>query len=169
MKTAYNFQISAIRQDWQHRNVSSQASICEISFRIVNFVSAVKRSRGTNAEAIRSTALDIDADLQAWRAALLPKWKYSTVDTPEAAVGTCFDGKRHVYPSHWVAEAWNGWRVLRILINQILFQNEGGLDIPNAQKPLTLIRRLSADICVSASSFAGTPRKLPIYRRPLQN
>lgn len=161
VKTAYNFQASAIRQHWQRHNVSSQASICEISFRIVNFVSAVKGGQATDPEAIRSIASEIDADLRAWRAALPPKWRYDTVGTPEAAIGTCFDRKRHVYPSLWIAEAWNGWRVLRILINQILLQNGKCSNIPDGQKPFTLIRQLSTDICISASSFAGTPREPP--------
>ncbi|KIX07330.1 uncharacterized protein Z518_01983 [Rhinocladiella mackenziei CBS 650.93] len=167
VQTTYDFQTSAIRQQWQHRRVASPGSICEISFRMVNLRAAFKNGEVTDPQVIRKTALEIDGDLEVWRAGVPPNWRYTTIDAPGAGVDTCFDGKSHVYPTPWIADAWNNWRILRILVNQIIVQNEVRSSVPeNAQKSiaLSIIRQSSADICISTSSFIGTPRKFPPVR-----
>ena len=161
VQTAYNFETSAIRQ---HRNVSSPGSICEISFRIVNLRAALRNGEVTDPQVIRETALEIDGDLETWRAGVPRNWRYATIDANEAPVGTCFDGKRHVYPNLWIVDVWNNWRTLRILVNQIIVQNELRSSVPdNAQKSiaLSIIHHFSTELCISTASFTGTPRRSP--------
>ena len=164
VQTAYNFETSAIRQQWQHRNVASPGSICEISFRIVNLQAAFRNGEVTDPQVIRETALEIDGDLETWRAGVPRNWRYATIDATEAPVATYFDGKRHVYPNLWIADVWNNWRTLRILVNQIIVQNELRSSVPdNAQKSiaLSIIHQFSTELCISTASFTGTPRRSP--------
>jgi hypothetical protein len=72
---------------------------------MVNLRAAVKNGEVTDPQVICETALEIDGDLETWRAGVPLNWRYATIDGPEAAVGTCFDGKSHVYPNLWIAEA----------------------------------------------------------------
>jgi hypothetical protein len=173
VQTTYNFQTSAIRQQWQHRNIASPGSICEISFRMVNLRAAFQNGEVTDPQVIREAALDIDSDLETWRAGVPLNWRYATIDATEAPVGTCFDGKRHVYPSLWIAEVWNSWRTLRILVNQIIVQNELRSSVPgNAQKSiaLSIIHQFSTELCISTTSFMDTPRRsLSSAQTPVHN
>jgi len=169
MQMSHNFETSATRQQWQHRDVTSPGvtspgSTLEIVFRLVNFRAALKNGEITDPQVIRETALKIDGDLETWRAGVPPNWRYATINAPEAAVGTCFDGKSHVYPNPWIAEFWNHWRTLRILVNQIIVQNEVCSSVPdNAQKStaLSIIHQLSTDLCISSPALMNTPRKSP--------
>ena len=157
VRATYTFQTSIVRQQWQHRKIASRGSICEISFRVINLRAAFGNGEITDPQAIRRTALEIDTDLETWSAGAPPNWRYSANN-----VDTCFGGKCHVYPNLWVAQAWNNWRSLRIVINQIIMQNEFRSSAPdNEQKSISLsiIRQFSTDLCISASNFAGTPRK----------
>jgi hypothetical protein len=162
VQTTYNFEASAIRQQWRHRNIASPGSISEISFRIVNLRAALQNGEVTDPRVIREIALEIDGDLETWRAGVPLNWRYATIDATEALVGTCFDGKRHVYPSLWIADVWNNWRALRILVNQIIVQNELRSSVPdNVQKSvaLSIIHQFSTELCISTTSFTGTPRR----------
>jgi len=162
VRATYIFQTSTIRQQWQHRSIASRGSICEISFRVVNLRAAFENGEITDPRVIRETALEIDADLETWRAGAPTKWRYSTNLVTDALVGTCFEGKCHVYPNFWVAHVWNNWRTLRILVNQIIVQNELRSSAPdNAQKSIaiSIIRQFSTELCTSTSSFIGTSRK----------
>ena len=162
VQSTYNFQSSTIRQQWRHHNLVSPASICEISFRIVNLRAAFKNGEITDPHVIRDIALEIDSDLDTWRAGLPQNWEYATNDATEAPAGTFFDNKCHVYPNLWIAEVWNNWRTLRILVNQIVVQNEFRSSMPdNGQKSLSIIiiQQLSTELCISTASFTGNPRK----------
>lgn len=97
----------------------------------------------------------------------MPKeWEYTTVDS-----STNFGGVTHMYPNLWVAEAWKNWRIMRILVNQMIVENEAISGKPNDEaisQPLSIICQLSTELCISCFSFMGTPRKLPsLDRQPL--
>jgi hypothetical protein len=167
VQSTYNFESSAIRKQWQRRNVASPASVSEICFRIINLRAAVKDGDMTDPELIRQTALEIDGDLETWRAGVPVNWKYTVTslaatDT-DTDTDTCFDGKTHVYPNLWIAEAWINWRILRILVSQIVVQTEGLRLASSSRMPSEathVIQHLSTDICISVSSFTGTSRKV---------
>ena len=160
VRTTYNFETSGIRQQWKRRNIASPASICALSFRIVNLRAAFKTGEMTDQQLIRETALDIDSDLETWKAGVPISWRHATIDDPNTDPATCFEGKRHVYPNLWIAEAWNNWRSLRILVNQIILQNELRTDMSGiAERAVEMIRHFSAELCISISSFTNSPRK----------
>ena len=161
VQTAYNFETSAIKQQWRHRNVASLGSISEISFRLVNLWAAFN---GKNAapHVIRETALEIDGDLETWRSGVYLNWRYAITDASEAVADICFEGRTHVYPNLWVAESWNNWRELRILVNQIIVENEIRSSAPDAEQKaiaLSVIHQMSIELCHSIPSFKDTPRK----------
>lgn len=156
-----DFQTSIIRQQWQRSNVASRGSVCQISFRIVNLGAVFANGEITDLGVIRDMALEIDRDLEAWREGAPSGWAYTRIDASEATPGTFFDTHIHVYPSLWIAEAWNNWRALRIVVNKIIHQCEACSDAPRDARqsaPLSIIQELSTDMCISISSFMGTPR-----------
>lgn len=162
LQTSQNFKISSIRRDWHKEKVASSGSISEISFRIVNFKAAIQNGHVTDPDTILQQANQIDEKLVAWKATASHSWMYGTVDSARTPGVPYFEGKCHVYPNLWVAEIWNNWRALRILVNQIILYHIPlthsiySLKRANAQ---STILTLSTEICISTSSFARTPRK----------
>lgn len=157
-----DFQDSTIRQQWQRSNVASRGSVCQISFRIVNLGAVFANREITDLDVICDMALEIDRDLEAWREGAPSGWAYTRIDASETNPGTFFDTHIHVYPSLWIAEAWNNWRALRIVVNKIIYQCEACSDAPRDARQsaaLSIIQELSTDMCISISSFMGTPRQ----------
>ncbi|KAH7176826.1 hypothetical protein EDB81DRAFT_50387 [Dactylonectria macrodidyma] len=167
VRATCQFQTSIIRQQWQRNNVASQASMCEISFRIINLAAAFAKREITDIPTVQSKALDIDNDLQAWKARAPSMWGYTAIDASDAVNGAFFDTNVHVYPNLWIAETMNNWRVVRILISKLIIQAEDCSDSPDMKKKaayLSTITKLSTDICISVSSFTGTPRIISLIR-----
>ncbi|KAH7127838.1 hypothetical protein B0J13DRAFT_564610 [Dactylonectria estremocensis] len=167
VRATCQFQTSIIRQQWQRNNVASQASMCEISFRIINLAAAFANREITDVRIVQSKALDIDNDLQAWKARAPSMWGYTAIDASDAVNGAFFDTNVHVYPNLWIAETMNNWRVVRILISKLIIQAEDCSDAPDVKKKaayLSTITKLSTDICISVSSFTGTPRIISLIR-----
>ncbi|KAK5221307.1 hypothetical protein LTR99_006868 [Exophiala xenobiotica] len=162
VQATYYFQLGTVRQHWRKIDVASPASITEISFRVVNLRAALRTGAITDLEAIRTFAMDIDDDLETWRTGLAPSWRYSSTVTPEAHCGDCFNGLRHVYPTLWIAEAWNNWRMLRLLVNQMLMQNP--VDSSETTKKQNDIRQLSTDVCLTVYNFAENPSILSLIQ-----
>ncbi|EXJ70450.1 uncharacterized protein A1O5_06519 [Cladophialophora psammophila CBS 110553] len=161
VKATFSFQTGALRQDWQHANIASPGSITEICIRVVNLWAGLKSQEATDPQAIRAIALELDWDLETWKAGLSPAWGYTVVHVPGAPHDVCFDGKKHIYPNLWIAEAWNYWRALRVLVNQITLQNEVRLTEPDDARmalACSIIQQLCNDICISTYSFKDTPR-----------
>ncbi|KAJ9608738.1 hypothetical protein H2200_006509 [Cladophialophora chaetospira] len=170
VQSTYGFQSSPTRQQWQKRKIASPGSISEISFRTINLRAALKNRELTDPAIIRATALAIDADIASWRAALPPSWGYITTDKLKDAPGSFNPESSHIYTNNWIADAWNNWRTLRIIVKQIILENEICSMTPDPAQISTaeaVIRQMSIDICVSIHSFRDNPRILamiqPLY------
>jgi hypothetical protein len=158
LQISHNFKTSAMGK---RRKKTQPGSIGDMCFRLLDLRAAIK-SDITDPKAVREAAMEMDADLEAWRAALQPSWSYATVDAGDAPAGIYFEGKYHIYGNPWTARVWNNWRTLRILVNRIILQNEirsGTPDSAHESAALSLIHQLSTEICISAPSFIGSPRK----------
>ena len=108
-------------------------------------------------------AFEMDHELKSWKDNLDPGWNFTTVEADDAAPEIHFDGKRHIYDNLWVAQIWNNWRFLQILVNEIIIQYQIGPDEPHAAQTsarISIIHQMSAETCISAASFLNTPRKL---------
>ena len=146
----------------ERRKKIQPGPIGDMCFRLLDLRAAIKSGDITDPKAIREAAIEMDGDLEAWRATLQPSWSYATVDAGDALASTYFEGKCHIYSSLWTAQVWNNWRTLRILVNRIFLQNEirsGAPDSTHESTALSLIHQLSTEICISVSSFIGSPRK----------
>jgi hypothetical protein len=162
LQTSQNFKTSSIRRDWHKEKVASPGSISEISFQVVNLKAAIQNGHITDSDTILQQANQIDEKLVAWKATASHSWTYGTADSARTPEVTYFDEKCHVYPNLWVAEIWNNWRALRILMNQIILYHIPFTDLLytfKSAKAQSIIRILSTEICISTSSFARTPRK----------
>lgn len=133
-------------------------------FRLLQLRDAIRSNDVKDGQTICETAAEIDRELTAWSASLPT---YATIDVP---VGVSddefFQGKRHVYNNLVIAQAWNNWRTMRIVANQMIVQSEacsGASGVSHASpSPLAIIREMSDEICTSAPSFAGVPRVVGI-------
>lgn len=164
VRTACLFEASGIREKMRVRNHVSPASIAEISFRVVNLHAAIQNDKMIDSQSIRQAALAIYDDLKKWRACLPSNWDYTTIDVSEAEYNTHFKGKAHLYPNPWISELWNSWHSLRIVVSQMILQNEIRSSTPdNTLKSTTIsdIQKISAEICISTSSAMYTPREYP--------
>jgi hypothetical protein len=128
-------------------------------FRLLKIRDAARHEQPIDSNATYQIAAGIDRDLVAW-AAHLPT--YTTVDAPPTnSAGTYFRGKQHVYDSLGLAQSWNNWRTLRIVVKRMMLDHglrAARLDGASRVSPW-LIRRLSVDVCISAASFSASPRK----------
>jgi len=155
VQTTYDFQSSAIRQIWQLSRVASSSSITEICFRIVNLRAALRQGDPMDRTMFRNMALDIDGDLEDWRAGLPSTWRYSTIHGPARDAQDLLQGVRHMYATLWIAEAWNNWRTLRLLVNQML--DAISVDSHESVSLQDLARQLCTDVCISVFNFAESP------------
>jgi hypothetical protein len=135
--------------------------------------------RAQDAEGVRAAALGIEADLVSWREGAPRGWRFSVVRAAAAPPRPTsvsdggggggdedgwFGGERHEYQSLWIAEAWNNWRALRLVLNQVIVRNEARAREPDARLRAAaegVVREMSAELCVSVANFAGTPRTSP--------
>jgi hypothetical protein len=151
VQATYNFETCGIRQQSSMSKYSSPGSIAEISFRTANLRAALRNGEITDPEVICEVAREIDSDLEDWRAVVPASWHYKTVHDPSSS-----DGESHVYTSLWIVDILNNWRILRILVNHIIVQNDdlsSRSDHPRTRDALSVIRQLSSDINLSVICF----------------
>jgi hypothetical protein len=157
MQSWDTFYTSKTRKGWQHRNLASPSSICSISFRLVNLRAALRNGEITDVQIAIETAIGIDEALVRWRETMPTEWEYTAVESSDS-----FGGSTHIYPNLWVAEVWKNWRIMRILVNQMIGENEAGSSDPNDERisqAVSVVRQSSMEVCIACSSFMGTPRK----------
>ena len=66
-------------------------------------------------------ALAIDADLDSWAAAVPPQWRYTTVYTSQKC-REVFSDHYHMYRDHYIAGMWNGYRCVRVIVQEKLLE-----------------------------------------------
>ncbi|KAF2656273.1 hypothetical protein K491DRAFT_392766 [Lophiostoma macrostomum CBS 122681] len=166
VNSAKDFASSALRQQWRHRHIASPGSITEISFRLVNLRAAIKDGSITDINVIRQIVTTMNEDLTSWETSLSPSWAYTETDTKDPYV-MYLGEKRPGYPNLWIADIWNNWRVLRILVYRYTLRQDG-LCTATCQadkvKAHLMIQRYSMDICNSVPCFVGNPRFIALIR-----
>ena len=157
------FEDSAIRKSMEQKEIASRGSIAEISFRLVNLRAAVRSLEVSDSHLIMKAALDIENDLRIWEQGSPAAWRYSSMHDVNKTDDRQFDHTCHLYPSVWIAEAWNNWRVMRIIANQLLWDHIGINDDERDDKRdafKSVVEQMSRDICRSVHSFGDSPSKL---------
>lgn len=148
-------------------------SIADVSFRLANLRAEIKSGKITDPKAIREAAIQVDKDLKARRTKLHPISRFYSVKAAGVPSEISYNGNCHVYSSDASANVWNNWRALRILANQIIyhydedtrdtFENpqddvDGTIPNPALHPAVSIIRELSTDICISATTMTNSPR-----------
>ncbi|KAF2260281.1 hypothetical protein CC78DRAFT_28884 [Lojkania enalia] len=162
IETSYRFQTSTIRRQWQEESVASPNSIFSTSFRVIDIAATLEGGQAVQ-EAIR----DINNELESWKAGLLSHWNYTIMNGEGEVAGDQYSGMVHSYPSLWIAEAWNNWRILRIMVNQLILQNEVPQNPGYSERiatAISVIQEMCSDICISVPSFGNTQRILSLIR-----
>lgn len=137
----------------------------------------------TNTETIIPALCALDAEYADWASKCPPQFIYSTVNLTERSEEV-FSDHYHVYTSIWIAKVWNGYRCVRILVNELLVdQLSHLLQRPTSSLPVrnsgtspmenqilasnSIILQLSHDICASVPYCLGYDNALdPVFRQP---
>jgi hypothetical protein len=134
----------------------------EICLRVVNLRAAVKNNAITSPERILSSAFELDDDLDAWRDGLPAEWTFTAVATGAERESTNFHFETHTYMNNFVADAWNNWRALKILVSLIMLEHDESsaqLEPTISAKFISTIQARSVDICNSMSFFKDRSRE----------
>ena len=73
----------------------------------------------SNSESVKSALSLLDAELAEWATQCPPQFLYTAVNPKERSKEVLSD-YYHVYPSMWMANIWNEYRCVRILVNELL-------------------------------------------------
>lgn len=136
-----------------------------------------------NSDTIIPALIALDAEYAAWASRCPPQFIYSTVNLTERSEEV-FSDHYHVYSSIWIARVWNGYRCVRILVNELLVnQLSHLLQRPETSLPIrnnsssayenqilssnSILLQLAHDICASVPYCLGYDNQLdPALREP---
>ncbi|KAL9105501.1 MAG: hypothetical protein Q9227_009331 [Pyrenula ochraceoflavens] len=134
----------------------------ELSRRITDYYSRVRRGLIPSIHSILASALDLEQLAITSFIDVSPRWHFTVVATA-ADPDVVFNGYYHVYDNFLIAHIWNGIRVLRMLLHEVICRTivRDGFSTPpystleqyNASTQTTL--RLQADILASVPQNIG--------------
>jgi hypothetical protein len=145
----------------EHRAKTRPGPVRGMCFRILNLRSAIKGGDITDSETIFRAATDMNREFNAWETNLKSLWSYDSINDGNTTTGS-YEGKRHIYRDLQLAQIWNNWRTLRILVHQFILHDMDqtcALYTAHAPAALSLVHQMATEICVSVASFAGSSRK----------
>lgn len=91
----------------------------DIMIRFIDLNVAVQNRSLSNTDAIIASAAQIDSELLNLQTNIPPMWQYQTIFT-DADPDLVFEGFYHVYSDLWVAQMWNNFRILRMVLNEVI-------------------------------------------------
>jgi hypothetical protein len=137
----------------------------------------------SNSETIIPALIALDAEYADWASRCPPPFIYSTVNLTERS-DEVFSDHYHIYTSIWIARVWNGYRCVRILVNELVVdQLNHLLQRPAMSLPVrnsssnayenqilasnSMLLQLAHDICASVPYCLGYDNALdPALREP---
>ena len=147
----------------------------DIMIRFIDLNVAVKNGSLFNPDAIIASAMQIDSELLNLQANMLPMWQYQTIFT-DADPDLVSEGFYHVYSDLWVAQMWNNFRIIRMVLNEIIREqlikgyssNPPLFTAPEYAVQLQLstdaIILLASEICATVPQHAGyIPPLAPLH------
>lgn len=146
-------------------------SFSDIMIRFIDLNVAVKNGNLFNPDAIIASAIQIDSELLNLQTNMPPMWQYQTIFT-DADPGLVSEGFYHVYSDLWVAQMWNNFRIVRMVLNEIIREQliKGySFNPPLFTAPEYAVQlQLSTDaIILLASEICATVRQHAGYIPPL--
>lgn len=159
-------------------------SLSELSIKYLDIRSSMSSFKDySNSENIIPALLALDAEYTEWASRCPPQFIYTTVNLKERS-DEVFSDHYHIYPSIWVAKIWNGYRCVRILVNELLVDQLNHLfQRPKTSLPVqdgntcayenqilasnSMLLQLAHDICASVPYCLGYDNALdPALREP---
>ena len=93
--------------------------VLESMMRFAQLRSDVVHLRETNPHVIMARCLELDTILEAVAANPQPAWRVQTVVT-NVQSDYVYRGRYHVYADNIVSQSWNGLRIIRFMVNEII-------------------------------------------------
>lgn len=138
-----------------------------ISMRSANLRAAIAKGNLCDPAVIMAAALELDHDFVAWSRTLPPSWQYETHFVDIANSNVVYEAAYHLYPAYRVAQGLNAWRVSRLVVNELvweqIFRHHASSLVPS-QDHTTLISQvgstiatLCSEICASVPQYVELP------------
>ena len=135
----------------------------------------------SNSENVVSTCMALDGEMTGWASAFFLDHPYSTVVVREPTE-EILSHHYHIYAEWWLATIWNQYRTIRILINEIIFDqlvhferqlsdaarsNLGQAFYDQLNHAKRTMNDMSRDICASVPLYLGYPGQGEGDTRPM--
>lgn len=144
-----------------------QDELAAICASIGDLRAAIKKGELTETEAVISKALEIDGSLEHLLEFASSGYTHEIVTAASGPSDECLDGYYYAYSYLWVAQIWNSYRFVRLLLHEtILRQVERDRDksiLGDGDDPImgqfsqskALVVRLCTEICASVPYLLG--------------
>ena len=150
----------------QLRSFNHECQLIGIVLRFLRLRTVLKRQQVTDYKSFSLAMLAIENDLEKWAEDAPSLLSFQTLEAIEEP-SRCYTNKYHVYQDHWVAKVWNGYRIVRICVNELILRRL----LPNPSQPplylgwsretaaiqhaqgLLVLRQMATDICYSIPSY----------------
>ena len=138
-----------------------------ISIRSANLRAAIQNGSLCDPDVIIAAALELDHDLVAWSKTLPPSWQYEIHFVDPAMSNKVYESFYHMYPVYGVAQGLNAWRVSRIMLNELVWEQifrHRASPLLRSQDYTALISQvvstlatLCSEICASVPQYVELP------------
>ena len=142
-----------------------------ISIRSANLRAAIKTGSLSDPDSIIAAAVGLDLDFVAWSRTLPPSWQFECHSVEEANSAVVYEGCYHLYSTHWIAQGMNAWRLNRLQLNELIWQQT----LRQHSSPLrsrdhavlmrqveSTITGLCSDICATVPQYVELPAVPPV-------
>jgi hypothetical protein len=157
--------------DFETPEEAAATALVNLASRYCNLRSSMSSFHDySDSERIISAACAIDNDYEIWAKTCPFQFIYQTVTLRERS-DEVFSDHYHVYPTLWTATAWNNYRAVRLLINELILNQLCHLYLNNSESPLLwndacffenrvlasnrILLQLCHDICASVPFYLG--------------
>ena len=160
--------VTLVAQGLQHAPEDDPSwSFRLISMRSANLRAAIEKGSLCDPAVIIAAALELDHDFVAWSRTLPPSWQYETHCVDPAMSNLVYEAYYHLYPFYRVAQGLNAWRVSRMMLNELVWEQVfrhhaspflSSLDYTTLISQVEpTITTLCSEICASVPQYVELP------------
>ena len=141
-----------------------------ISMRSANLRAAVAKGSLCDPTVIIAAALELDHEFVAWSRTLPPSWQYVTHFVNPANSNVVYEACYHLYPFYGMAQGLNAWRVSRLMLNELLWEQisrHHASSLVRSQGYTMLISQVGSNIAALCSEIcASVPQYVELPTTP---
>ncbi len=159
--------ISLVEHALQYTNKDDPSwSFRLISFRFTSLRAVITSGSLSDPDVIIAAAMELDRDFVAWSRTLPLSWQYEIHFIEQANPALVYERYYHWYPTHEIAQGLNAWRMSRLQLNEMVWEQvtRQHSSPSRSQDYLTLMHQvgstitsLCSDICATVPQYVELP------------